>query len=258
MKIAYYLMGNTCPLNCNFCFWDKRYRDVSTNFKKFIISQIVKAGFKGIILSGGDPAYCKDFLEILKYARSKGLSISAHITGLNITKNKAKEILKYVDIVSLTLDSSNNQKSFIMRKSGNIFNKTLYLIKTFNNLRIKVDIKTLITRLNFSDIQNIGDILKTYKINEWFLLEFVPLNKAKRYKKKFSIPHEEYNSLILKIKSKFPHLNINACKAKDMPEDSCFVNSIGEVYTYKQKVGDIKIGDLNKEKLKNILKKNKL
>lgn len=246
MKIAYYLMGNTCPLNCDFCFWNKRYKDVPTSLKKFIINQIVKAGFKGIIFSGGDPAYCKDFLEILKYAWSKGLFISVHITGLNITKNKAEEISKYADIVSLTLDGSNNKNLFVMRKNRNIFKKTLYLIKIFNNLKIKVDIKTIITKLNFLDTQNIGEILKKYNINEWFLLEFVPLNKAKRHKKKFSIPHKKYNLLILEIKSKFPHLNINACKSKDMPENSCFVNSIGEVYTYKQKFGDIKIGDLTK------------
>ncbi|MCK5150020.1 radical SAM protein [Candidatus Pacearchaeota archaeon] len=252
-RIVYYLMGNSCPLKCDFCFWDKRQKDVPTAFKKFIINQIVDAGFEGILFSGGDPAYCKDFLNILKYAKSKKLFVSFHTTGLNLSRNMARKLVKYVDIISLTMDGSTPQKNMIMRKKGEIFDKTNELIKLFNSLKIKVDIKTLVTKKNYGDVINIGKVIENCKVNSWFLFEFVPLKRGKIFKKDFFVSTEKYNSLCWNVKRKFPKMNLKICRAKDMPTGSCFITPKGDVFTNKENEGEVILGNLRDMDLKDLI-----
>ena len=42
MEEIHYLIGNSCNLNCDFCFWDIRMPDVHLDLKKKIIDEIVK------------------------------------------------------------------------------------------------------------------------------------------------------------------------------------------------------------------------
>lgn len=253
-EIAHYLIGNTCPLNCDFCFWEKRYNDIKTSDKKRIIDQISNVGFKGIIFSGGDPSYCKDLIKILEYSKSKKLFVSLHTTGLNINKKKALELTKHLDILSLTIDGSNDKKVFNMRKNKILFQKTISLIKFFNKSGVNVDIKTIVTLKNYDDIENIARLLKNYKIHEWYLFEFTPLNKAKEFMKDFYIPTKKYDALIFKLKKKYPKLKINDCRSSEMPENTCFINVIGEVYTFKKQKGDVIKGNLKNNSLKEIIK----
>lgn len=84
MKEIHYLLGNTCNLNCDFCFWDKRTEAPPFLSKKQIVNEIIKTGIRKVTVSGGEPTCTKDFLEIIKYMSDSGLDIVLHTNGLNI------------------------------------------------------------------------------------------------------------------------------------------------------------------------------
>ena len=129
MEEIHYLIGNSCNLNCDFCFWDKRMLDVSLEFKKNIVDQIIKVGIKRVTLSGGEPTMTNHFVEILEYMHLNGLEIILHTNGLGIDETLAKDIAPYVSRVSLTLDGSNEETILAMRKNKDLVNHTIFLIK---------------------------------------------------------------------------------------------------------------------------------
>lgn len=254
IKEIHYLIGNSCNLNCDFCFWDMRMPDAPLSFKKKIIDQIADSKIKLVTLSGGDPLCSDDLLKIMKYMKSSGLEIILHTNGLAITEKTAKQIAKFASRVSLTFDGSNKKVANKMRKNKEIFEHTIFLIKLFDKLKIPTNIKTLITKVNADDIENIGNIVKYLPIKYWSLLQFEPINRGSKYKDKFLLPTKEFDKITKTIIKKFPGLDIKVRKFNKKDRKYCFISADGKVYTHNKTKGDILIDDLSNNSLKNILK----
>lgn len=254
IKEIHYLIGNNCNLNCDFCFWDMRMSDVPLSFKKKIVDQIADSRVRLVTLSGGDPLCSGDFLKILKYMHSKGLEIILHTNGLALTEKMAKQIAKFVLRVSLTFDGSNEKMARKMRKNKEIFKQTVFLIKLFNKLSIPTNIKTLITKVNKDDIENIGNIVKNLPIKYWSLLQFEPINRGAKHKDKFFLTTKQFDKITKNIIEKFPALDIRVRKFNKIDRKYCFIAANGKVYTHNRTKGDVLIGDLKNNSLKNILK----
>lgn len=129
------------------------------------------------------------------------------------------------------------------------------LISLFHESNIPVNVKTLITKVNQSDIINIGKILKNQPINYWSLIEFNPINRGKLNESKFSLSDDKFDAISEQARQRFPNIDIRIRKFKREPQKYCFIGSEGKVYTYIPDKGDVEIGNLENESLQNILKK---
>ena len=253
MEEIHYLLGNNCNLDCDFCFWDTRMPDVSLEFKKIIIDEIVKTGIRKVTISGGEPLCSNNFLETIKYMYEKKLEIILHTNGLKLNKKLAEQIAPMISRISLTLDASNNDMMKKMRKNEELLNHTLFLIELFNNLNVKVNIKTLVTKVNKEDIINIGKILQSLPIQYWSLLEFNPIGRGKKNKNKFYISCEEFDKVVLKIKNKFSDIPIRARRYSLANSQYCFISPNGEVYTYHPDKGNVLMGNLKENSLSSTI-----
>ncbi|MFA5776059.1 MAG: radical SAM protein [Patescibacteria group bacterium] len=117
MDEIHYLFGNSCNLNCDFCFWDKRMVSPKLGLSKRIVEEIIKSGIKKVTLSGGEPTISKHLLKILKLIKSAGIEVVLHTNGLRIDAPMAQKISPLVSRVSLSLDGSNKQMGCAMRKT---------------------------------------------------------------------------------------------------------------------------------------------
>ncbi|MBL7078271.1 radical SAM protein [Candidatus Shapirobacteria bacterium] len=183
----HYLLGNSCNLNCDFCFWDSRLPNFPIEFKKKIVDQIISTGIKKVTVSGGEPLCDKDFMDILTYMHKAGLEIVLHTNGLKITQRSLKKIAAFISRISLTMDSVDEDILFQMRKNRDITQHTIFLVKQFHKLGVPVSIKTLVTKVNHREIVNIGKVLSGLPIQYWSLFEFVPIGRGKTNKDKFYI-----------------------------------------------------------------------
>jgi MoaA/NifB/PqqE/SkfB family radical SAM enzyme len=252
MKEIHYLLGNSCNLNCDFCFWDMRVPDVSWKTKKNIVDEIKKAGIKKVTISGGEPSITKDYIKTLRYMSDNKLSVVLHTNGLKINNMSARKIAPLVERVSLSLDGSCEEMCMKMRKTKNVFNHTSQLIDLFHRLKVPVNIKTLVTKVNFNDILNIGEVLRDKPIAYWSLLEFNPINRGKLHKSKFYLTKGEFNKTVRKIKNNIKGLNIRVRLFKSEPQSYCFIDASGKVYTFLPNKGDVLIGDLKNNSLKSL------
>ena len=86
----HYLLGNSCDLDCDFCFWDMRLPDISFKQKRQIIDEIKSTGIRKLTISGGEPTCNRHYLKVLKYCEESGLQVILHTHGLKINKAIAR------------------------------------------------------------------------------------------------------------------------------------------------------------------------
>lgn len=255
MEEIHYLLGNVCNLNCDFCFWDIRVPDVSIDFKKKIIDQIVDSGIKKVTISGGEPLCTNDFLEVLEYMQKSRLEVILHTNGLKIDQKLAQKIAPLISRISLTMDAIDTDIQNKMRNNPKITDHTMELIKIFDDLKLVVNIKTLITKINKNEIRKIGMVLANLPIKYWSLLEFIPLNKGNTNRSTFLLEPNEFDDICMKIKREFSSIEIKIRKFVDSEKGYCFIAPNGDVYTYIKNKGDVLMGNINSEELSFIIKR---
>jgi MoaA/NifB/PqqE/SkfB family radical SAM enzyme len=254
MEEIHYLLGNSCNLNCDFCFWDKRIPLPSAEITKKILDEIIALGVKRVTISGGEPTCSPRLLEVVQTLKEAGVEIVVHTNGLTVDEVVAKKLSQFVDRVSLSLDGSNSQIGFAMRKNNDYVPNTVKLMSTFLVLGVPVSVKTLVTQVNYKDLLNIGKLLVDKHIKYWSLLEFNPINRGKIHKDKFYISAKEFDAVTKQVVNTFPTINVRIRKLRREPEKYCFILSNGEVFTYDGVAEDKQIGDLQKTSLAEVIK----
>lgn len=254
MNEVHYLLGNSCNLNCDFCFWDKRTPDVPLDFKMKIIDEIGNSGVKKVILSGGEPLCSNDLIEVLEYMHKKGLEVVLHTNGLLINKTVARKVAPNISRISLTMDAIDKQIQLEIRKSSKITSHTIELITWFHDLNVPVNVKTLVTRVNQKEIGKIGKVLDGLPIAYWSLLEFVPINRGRKNKERFMLEPDEFDMICTSIKKINPLLEIKIRKYANPKNKYCFITPNGDVYT-NGKTEDAIIGNIKNNNLITLINK---
>lgn len=254
MNEIHYLLGNTCNLSCDFCFWDTRMPDVSLDIKYKIINQIAQSGIKKVTISGGEP-FCNDnLLEVLEYLHEQKVEIILHSNGLKIDKFLAQKVSPFISRISLTMDAIDMNTQILMRKNNNITDHTIFLINIFHDLNIPVNIKTLVTKINKNEIVKIGNVLEKLPIKYWTLLQFIPLNRGEINQSNFLFKDNEFDEVCSGVRKAFSSVDIRIRKFNDSDNNYCFIAANGDVYTYKNGE-DVLMGNVINENLDSLIKK---
>ena len=84
-----------CNIRCVHCYRDagsKHAAELDTAEGKKLIEQIAKAGFKILILSGGEPLMRADIYELIRHAKEQGLRPVLGTNGILITPEVAVKL----------------------------------------------------------------------------------------------------------------------------------------------------------------------
>ncbi len=137
-----------CNLACPMCprthrvelgKWENRMMKLNT-FKK-IIDEGAKKGLKAINLNNfGESFYNKNIIEMIEYAKSKGvLDIMLHTNGTVMDEQLAEKIVKSgLDRIIFSLDSITKEIYEKIRVNAN-FEDTVKKVKLFHNVREKLN-----------------------------------------------------------------------------------------------------------------------
>ena len=237
---VHYLLENECNLNCEFCFWSKRYKDIPVVKKRLIVDQIIESGIKKITISGGEPLLNKDLITVLKYIHQNKLESVIHTNGLKLTKSKIQEIKGFVNRISLSIPSIKE------------WQHNLQVIENLNKENIKVSVKTLVSKENQNEVVLIGQNLSKMQIEYWSLLEFKPIDRGLFKKNKFYLKKIEFRKIVRECKNKFPNMKIRTRSLASQIEKYCFIAANGDVYKNSRKE-DIRIGNVFETKLKKLI-----
>jgi len=170
-----------CNLHCEHCGASKESynKELSTDEIKKVIDDIskIKRCFFGA--TGGEPFLRNDLLEVLSYAKSKGLGTGFASNGFLISKEKAEEIKKTkVDSIQISLDGLEETHNKI-RNNPKSFFRSIEAIKNLQEIKVPIlSVATTLTPNNFDELEKIHNLLARLGIKKWRIVIIMPIGRA--------------------------------------------------------------------------------
>jgi len=239
-------LTSRCNLRCDFCFRRLEIKETSFNEIKKIIKKLAEYNVKTLVLSGGEPLLIKDIKQILIFAKKEGLKTVLQTNGI-LLRRKLKSLAPYIDWISTSLDGFNDKTNAIMR-SEKQFNAIIRALPFIKKYKIKVKLGTVVTKKNYKNIKDIGDLIKNY-VTVWKLYQFYPRVDTYAYKnkKKFIIGKEKFLEITRRIRKSFPQIFISTHSVNEFNKSPCLlINPDGDVYITERNK-DKFIGNLIKD-----------
>lgn len=159
------LVTQNCIYNCDFCHKEGLLEQKDVKMEADDIAYLYEItnkgiGIKGVQITGGEPLYRKDIIEIVKKLKQKDANVTLTTNGFFLTEKM--DVAKYLDKINIslhTLDEEKYEKISTMKTS---YNKVINNIK---KLRVKYPLlniglnMTLINGLN-SDVEDIEKMIR--------------------------------------------------------------------------------------------------
>jgi MoaA/NifB/PqqE/SkfB family radical SAM enzyme len=226
-----------------------------------------------IILTGGEVSLHPQIVEIIKGINSLGFKkINISTTGSNFTENQISEIAPLINIASFSIDGDEEYHNSF-RQNDNIYNKTLWAIKKFKEYGVtNTSIQTTVSKENFNYLDEIGMLAKQLNVEHIRLVPLLPIGRAtKCLPENIFFDNIDYAKLLEKI-IKFNGYYVDKSTSSildrrsfllEHPEkvlglsglNSFEVDAFGQLYPHGICSDDYIIGNVNNEKLYNLLNK---
>lgn len=154
---------NRCNLKCVHCYakanQDLDPKELDTAEAKIMIDNLAQYGAPVLLMSGGEPLVRKDAIELISYARDKGMRPVLSTNGTLIDRVVAQELkdagATYAGISLDGLQPVNDQ----FRGVQGAYRKALDGIHACMDVGLKVGLRFTINKMNFSELPGIIQML---------------------------------------------------------------------------------------------------
>jgi len=154
---------NRCNLKCVHCYakanQDLDPKELDTAEAKAMIDDLAQYGAPVLLMSGGEPMVRKDAIELISYARDKGMRPVLSTNGTLIDRVVAQELkdagATYAGISLDGLQPVNDQ----FRGVQGAYRKALDGIHACMDVGLKVGLRFTINKMNFSELPGIIQML---------------------------------------------------------------------------------------------------
>lgn len=150
-----------CNFDCIHCYVPACRRKIKTLRTKdifLILDQLQALGCFYLGLSGGEIFLRKDILEILWYAKKKGLNLVLLTNGSLINRSIADEIEKIApNKVDITLHSLNRSRFEAISRAKGSFKKVIRAIEMLHRRKVPLGIKNCSLAVNQRDLPDVKE-----------------------------------------------------------------------------------------------------
>jgi len=201
-------LSRACDLHCRNCTigaTETRGANELTTYEAYkTIDQIAALAPREFIISGGDPLERDDVLQIINYARRRGLdpalvvSPTSQLTAVAIERLERNGLTRII----FSIDGPTPEVHQSVRGAMGTFVKTLRAIRLAEVAGLHVEINTLIARRNVDDLNAIADLIRPIRIARWNLYFLVPVIATSRTEMLTAAQTEEVFAIIDRIRDK--------------------------------------------------------
>ncbi len=165
-----------CSNNCLFCGgvkWlskEEKREQEETALKS--LEHFKLSGYQSIDISGGDPIEYEGLLPFVKKVKKNGfhtIQLSTHGVGLNNDGFCEELIDAGINKFRIPIYGSNSKIHDSVTGNNGSFESTLSGIKAVLKNGIKIQISTLITKQNKSDIRNIMRLIDQLEVDDFYI-----------------------------------------------------------------------------------------
>jgi MoaA/NifB/PqqE/SkfB family radical SAM enzyme len=251
-----------CNLNCDFCYlWrEPNGKTLDRTTAKKLIDEASKI-FNWILLGGGDPLMHPDILDIVYYAKSKGLKVELQTNAKEINREVVPELINLIDNLGLSIDGDTQEVHDSMRKAFGNFNQQLKALEIAEKAKVYTTIRTLVTKENFESVENIPFLLSKYNcIKEWRIRQFVPLERGLKNQDRYLITDELFTKVVSACLAASTNqqttFKISLANSKQVSNDCCIhISHDGTIYSNPISESYEAIGMFPNQSLKFLIKK---
>ena len=148
------LPGYACNANCQFCSIDPAKRKINSPTKELLksIYQAKRDGFKYLGIGGGEPTIRKDLLTLINFARQlkfEVIRIETNGIALAYPDYCRRLVEAGLDFIKISIHGHKAKIHDSLTKVPGSFNNILKAIENFQQLRIRIEINTVINRINY-------------------------------------------------------------------------------------------------------------
>ena len=221
-----------CNQNCKYCHRFLNVKDLTFDENLTILKNLIDVGVNCITWTGGEALLLNGIDDLLKYSSKHNVKNKIITNGKLLTPKRIDKIYKYLDSITLSIDSTNDNINDSLGRGKKHFleiKEILDYIK-LKKYNVKVRINSVVCKNNIEYFDNLIDFLNNYDIYSWRIFKFMPLReKAKANKEKFNISMDEYFNVVLKIKENSKIENIDTRIEDDMEKKYILILANGDI-----------------------------
>ena len=159
-------LSYACNMNCNHCFVSKKQDKLSTTDIKNAIESLYKQGLFIVYYTFGEPLLAKNFVEVCRFVREKGL-VQVLMTNGSLINDSMIHTIKELGIqnVFISIDSIIPEQHDANRRYTGAFDKAIKAIRECRNAGVSVGIATTVMSSNISQLDSIYQLGIEEKVN---------------------------------------------------------------------------------------------
>ena len=233
-----------CNQNCKYCHRFLGINDLTYEENKKILNNLIKDGVNNITWTGGEALLYPNLKELLKISQENGIKNKLITNGMVLAQNEhMREILDYLDSLTLSLDTINDDTNEELGRGRNHFEEVKTILDYVKGKSLKININTVVSKKNINEMEQLGEFLNNYNISKWKFFKFMPLREtAERNKDEFAITDAEFE----KTRNAFRHFgNIGETdfrQEKDMEDKYTLLIANGDIIKTEHGI-DVKKGN---------------
>ena len=199
MKIR---LDTECNLTCEMCSWKKQTIALPKDSLRKLILRARIVGVRVIAVTGGEPTMLPDIKDSLKYIKDNGLLVSLSTNGY-LEPARLKELIPYIDLVDISMDSADAALHDRIRGKVGAFNVTMKSIRLLAEVNLRPHINVTIRPDNFRGLHRMVPLFAGYSDSMSFTL--VDTNMIKKRTERYIFSEEQlvsfyFDEIILILK----------------------------------------------------------
>ena len=190
-----------CNLRCNFCSHHGRggvCDSIPFSVIRRVIDESRVLGIKNVRFTGGEPLLRPDLVQILRYAKTNGMTVFLNTNATLLSARKIKMIEPFVDNVLVSIVGYNADSEDQLGAQGRFFKDKIENIRRLRKSNIPlVRIGTVISKLLLDRFDLYGRLVSALRPDAWELYRpMIPGDSKDWLPYHHSLTSENYNDLL--------------------------------------------------------------
>ncbi len=202
------MTGFSCNNNCIMCSTRPKAKFYSDRPTEEVVSDLRRGrelGYEEVDLTGGEPTIRPDILDLVRFAKSMGYKKIGFNTNARMLsyENFCRKIIESgVNRITFTLNGHNKELADAISRTPGAFDQAIAGIKnTLNYPQVELSVNTVVLRMNYQYLKEIGEFINKLGIEVWHLLDLIPDGNAKGLYKILCVEAPEFFKSLNDLKS---------------------------------------------------------
>ena len=213
LQYLFFELTDSCNLRCRHCGSNcepSRSQFADTSMLIDLLEQLKKDFADSefmICLTGGEPLLHPDFDKIVGAINDKDIMWGMTTNATLIDPETANRLKKLrMCSVSVSLDGLKEDHEWLRRVPG-CFNKAVEGIENLHNAGHKVQVTTVVSKQNISELEAMYEFVKSLSVESWRIINMDPIGRACTETSAMLLNSEEIRNLLSFIREKRYDIN---------------------------------------------------